>query len=193
MREGDLTVITGPMFAGKTAALIERLAQYATFRAFKPLLDDRYAAASIGTHDGEEVSAHPVDATPHGLSRLLDVAYARDPRAVGIDEAQFFPNELLNVVVELTTNGFDVVVAGLNTDFTGGPFEPVPVLADLADETIVKAATCDSCGSEATRSQRLVDGEPAPEDAPQVRIGGSETYEARCQDCHAVQKVSQSR
>lgn len=184
--EGVTTVYTGPMMTGKTTALIDALQPYDRVMAFKPATDDRYDTERIVTHDGAAVPAHVVEPTPDGVTALLETVRKTDPDAVGIDEAQFFDDRLVDAVAALTADGYDVVVAGLDKDFRGEPFGPMPALLDAAEEKTVLMADCAVCGEAAAYTQRLLDGAPAPFDAPVVDIGGSEKYEPRCRSHHAV-------
>ncbi|MFB6077145.1 MAG: thymidine kinase, partial [Candidatus Nanohaloarchaea archaeon] len=108
MPDGDLTVIAGPMYAGKTGELIDRL-QRRDHVAFKPIIDDRYGEEQVVTHDGTELPATPVRTDAEGMDALVDLALGRDPAVVGIDEAQFFDTVLVNAVVRLRESGLDVI------------------------------------------------------------------------------------
>jgi thymidine kinase len=185
---GSLDVISGCMFSGKTQELIRRLdqARYAGFaiQAFKPALDDRYAIEAVASH---RQLRFPAIAVPDvdALSRQLH----DDSPVIGIDEAQFFGLELVTLVEELANRGRHVIVSGLDLDFRGRPFGPMPLLAAYADRLSKLQASCQfpGCGSrQATRTQRLVDGHPAPADAPLVVVGGAASYEARCRHHHHV-------
>ncbi len=189
---GSLDLISGCMFSGKTQELIRRLdqARYAgsTIQAFKPALDDRYAIAAVASH--REVR-FPAIAVP-------DVAALReqvrdDTRVIGIDEAQFFGQEIVGVAEELANRGRHVIVAGLDLDFLARPFGPMPLLAAYADRLTKLQASCQypGCGShEASRTQRLLDGVPAPADGPLVVIGGAATYQARCRHHHRIRAAA---
>ena len=185
---GSLDLISGCMFSGKTQELIRRLdqARYAgfTIQAFKPALDDRYAIEAVASHRQIRFPAIAVPDVAALRDQLRD-----DTRVVGIDEAQFFDNELVTLVEELANRGRHVIVAGLELDFLARPFGPMPLLAAYADRLTKLQASCQypGCGSrQATRTQRLVDGVPAPADAPLVVVGGAATYEARCRHHHRV-------
>src|SRR5438105_150783 len=185
---GSLDLISGCMFSGKTQELIRRLdqARYAgsTIQAFKPALDDRYAIEAVASH--REVR-FPAIAVPD-VAALGD--QVRDEtRVVGIDEAQFFGPEIVALAEGLANRGRHVIVAGLDLDFLARPFGPMPLLAAHADRLTKLQASCQyaDCGSrQATRTQRLVDGVPAPIDAPLVVIGGAATYQARCRHHHRI-------
>ena len=182
---GALTVITGSMFAGKTEALIRllRRALYArrSVQVFKHALDTRSETAEIRSHDGTLHEANAVSASKEILS-LVDAA----ADVVAIEEAQFFDDGIVEVCGELADRGYEVIVTGLDMDFRGRPFGPMPALLSVADEVVKLRAICARCGRDASRSQRLVDGEPAPVSGPTIRVGAEESYEARCRHCHEV-------
>jgi thymidine kinase len=185
---GSLDLITGCMFSGKTQELIRRLdqARYAgsTIQAFKPALDDRYALEAVASHREVRFPAIAVPDVGALRDQLQD-----DTRVVGIDEAQFFGPEIVSLVGDLADRGRHVIVAGLDLDFLARPFGPMPLLAAYADRLTKLQASCQypGCGSrQASRTQRLIDGEPAPADSPLVVIGGAATYEARCRHHHRI-------
>jgi thymidine kinase len=185
---GSLDLISGCMFSGKTQELIRRLdqARYAGFsiQAFKPALDDRYAIEAVASHRQVRFPAIAVPDANALRDQLRD-----DSRVIGIDEAQFFGAELVTLVEDLANRGRHVIVAGLELDFLARPFGPMPLLAAYADRLTKLQASCQypGCGSrQATRTQRLVDGAPAPADAPLVVVGGAATYQARCRHHHRI-------
>jgi thymidine kinase len=185
---GSLDLISGCMFSGKTQELIRRLdqARYAgsTIQAFKPALDDRYAIAAVASH--REIR-FPAIAVPD-VAALAEQVH-EDTRVIGIDEAQFFGHEIVALAEELANRGRHVIVAGLDLDFLARPFGPMPLLAAYADRLTKLQASCQypGCGShQASRTQRLVDGVPAPVDGPLVVIGGAATYQARCRHHHRI-------
>jgi thymidine kinase len=175
-------LIVGPMFSGKTDELIRRLdaAEAAGLRVAtaKPSVDhaDPGWIVSLTGARREAVSVAAA-AGLEALSAGCDV--------LGVDEIEFFEPAIVQVVRRLAGR-LRVVGAGLDLDFRGEPFGPMPALAAIADEVTVLAATCAVCGDVATRSQRLVGGRPAPRDAPTVQIGGHELYEPRCERHHVV-------
>src|SRR6202171_3330363 len=178
---GSLDLISGCMFSGKTQELIRRLdqARYAgsTIQAFKPALDDRYAIEAVASHREVRFPAIAVPDVAALRDQLRD-----DTRVVGIDEAQFLGPEIVNLAEELADRGCHVIVAGLDLDFLARPFGPMPLLAAYADRLTKLQASCQypGCGShQASRTQRLLDGVPAPADGPLVVIGGAATYQAR--------------
>jgi thymidine kinase len=172
---GHLEVICGPMFAGKSSMLLERLnaagARGGSAAAFKPAQDTRYAAAAIATHDGRSTPARPLD----DPSRL--VALAGDATLIAVDEIHFFGSALIDPVLELIALGRRVVLAGVERDHLGRPFEPFPRLLCEADIVTKLSARCASCGGEAIHSQRMIEGEA------RIVVGGAEAYEARCRAC----------
>lgn len=183
---GRLTVYTGPMYAGKSTALLDAISGSAAAVAVKPALDDRYDEERIVSHDGEQHPALVVGTDAKRISQLQDRIDVESVSTVAIDEAQFFDEALVTAARSLLEGGVDVHVAGLDRDFRGEPFGPLPNLIALADDVHYLTARCDACGADATRTQRLIDGEPAPVDAPTVEVGGEEKYEARCPEHHEV-------
>lgn len=182
---GSLEVICGSMFCGKTEELIRRLRRARIAKqqvqAFKPGIDDRYDVAKVTSHSGLDVDAIPVSSSAEILNRL-------DPKTsvVGVDEAQFFDDGIVDVVEQLAESGLRVIVTGLDTNFRGEPFGMMPVLMARAEEVDKLRAICMVCGEEASRTQRLVNGKPARYDDPIVVVGAQEMYEARCRKHHEV-------
>ncbi|MGB9723241.1 MAG: thymidine kinase [Chloroflexia bacterium] len=185
VHQGQIEVICGSMFSGKTEELIRRVrrAQIARQRVqvFKPSLDARYATEHVASHNGLRFIAVPVDSTEEIAQRL-------DPEAdvVAIDEAQFFDEGLVALCEELADRGIRVIVAGLDMDFRGEPFGPMPALLARAEEVTKLRAICVRCGAPASRTQRLIGGRPASYDDPVILVGAAERYEARCRHCHEV-------
>jgi thymidine kinase len=169
---GWIEVITGCMFSGKTEELIRRLnrARIARQRVvvFKPRVDVRYAVGEVVSHSDERVPCFPVD-NPADIIRLVG-----DAQVVGVDEAQFFDARLVAVCNQLADDGLRVIVAGLDQDYQGNPFEPIPQLLAVSEYITKTLAVCTVCGSPANRSQRLVRQES------RVLLGATESYEARC-------------
>ena len=169
---GWIEVVTGCMFSGKTEELIRRVVRAQIARqevlVFKPAVDVRYAREDIVTHSGRRLPCQPVLRAPEILHHVGDA------RVVGIDEAQFFDNDLVDVCNRLADDGRRVIVAGLDQDFQGQPFQPIPQLLAVAEYITKNLAVCMVCGSPADRSQRLVNRED------QVVLGAGEIYEARC-------------
>jgi thymidine kinase len=182
---GSIEVICGSMFSGKTDELIRRLVRATIAKqrvqVFKPAIDVRYAVEKVTSHAGSHYDAIPVQKAAEIREKLEP-----DTTVVGIDEAQFFDPEVLQVAEELASRGIRVLVAGLDTDFRGEPFGPMPVLMSMAEHVDKLHAICMVCGDEASRTQRLVNGKPARFDDPVVIVGASEMYEARCREHHEV-------
>lgn len=172
---GWIEVITGCMFSGKTEELIRRLnrATYAKQRVkiFKPRIDARYAPDSVVSHSKQELTAVAVD----DAHEILEHAAGAD--VIGIDEAQFFGPPVVGVAERLANEGKRVVIAGLDQDYLGRPFEPMPHLMAVAEYVTKNLAICMLCGNPADRSQRLVRRDAT------VVVGGTESYEARCRRC----------
>jgi thymidine kinase len=180
-RMGGIEVVCGPMFCGKSEELIRRLrrstiARYAVV-CVKPSVDVRHAADDVISHAGSRIAARAI-ADPRELLELRGEA-----DVIGIDEAQFFDSRLVAVCEDLAASGLSVICAGLDRDYRGLPFGPMPELLSIADRVTKLQAVCVQCGGDATLSQRLVDGAPAPFDDATVVVGGAERYEARCRGC----------
>jgi thymidine kinase len=182
---GSIEVVCGSMFSGKTEELIRRVRRARIARqkvqVFKPAIDTRYTAESVQSHNGLGVEAVPIQAAGEVLSSLQP-----DTTVVAIDEVQFFGWEVTEICQQLADRGLRVIVAGLDMDFRGEPFGPMPVLMAQAEEISKLQAICVVCGAPASRTQRLIDGRPAAYDDPIILVGGSESYEARCRHCHQV-------
>ena len=179
---GKLTIVCGSMFAGKSEELI-RLARRALYakkhvQVFKPSVDDRYDQAMVVTHMGAKHTALPVGSVQELRARLLP-----DTEVVLIEEAQFFDESIVSLVIELADSGKDVVCAGLDQDFRRQPFGPMPKLLAAADEVVKLRAICMKCGAPASHTYRVIDGKPAHWDDPIILIGATESYEARCRNC----------
>ncbi|QTN00879.1 thymidine kinase [Sediminibacillus dalangtanensis] len=184
-QSGWVELICGSMFSGKSEELIRRVrrATYGNLsvRVFKPAIDSRYSEESVVSHNGTSILARPVD---RGAD-ILDYIDA-DVDVIGIDEVQFFDEEIVGIVDELANHGHRVIVAGLDTDFRGEPFGPVPELMALSESVTKLNAICPVCGSPASRTQRLIDDKPASYDDPIILVGASESYEPRCRHHHEV-------
>jgi len=182
---GLVEVIAGSMFSGKTEELIRRLrrAQIArqNIQVFKPALDTRYTESKVTSHSGSDFEATAVKSS----GDILELV-EKDTTVVAIDEAQFFDMEIIRVVHHLADRGIRVLVGGLDMDFRGEPFGPMPVLMAQAERVDKLHAICMVCGDSASRTQRLIDGKPAKYDDPVVVVGASELYEARCRLHHEV-------
>lgn len=184
---GSVEVITGSMFCGKTDELIRRLRRATIARqkvqVFKPAIDNRYAERRVTSHAGSDYEALPIAEASEILQQL-----EKDTTVVAIDEAQFFKEDIIAVVQKLADSGVRVIVAGLDSDFRGEPFGPMPVLMALAERVDKLYAICMVCGEAASRTQRLVNGKPARYHDPVVIVGAAEMYEARCRQHHQVPK-----
>jgi thymidine kinase len=183
---GWIEVVAGVMFSGKSEELIRRVrrAMIAKKRVqvFKSHLDARYAGLyKVSSHDGRTVEAIPADSA-------AQIAQQIDPQAnvIAIDEAQFLDDGIVDLVTSLAARGRRVILAGTDTDFRGEPFGPMPELMAIAEVVDKLHAICVLCGGPASRNQRLIGGRPAPYNSPQVMVGGTEAYEARCRMCHEV-------
>ena len=182
---GSIEVVCGSMFSGKTDELIRRLVRATIARqkvqVFKPTIDTRYAVEKVTSHAGANYDAIPVANAAEIHAKLES-----ETTVVGIDEAQFFNAEIADVAQELAARGVRVIVAGLDMDFRGEPFGPMPLILARAERVDKLHAICMVCGDEASRTQRLVNGKPAKYDDPVVIVGASELYEARCRAHHEV-------
>jgi len=190
-RKGRLEVITGCMFSGKTEELIRRLERVRIAKGriclFKATVDDRYSENAVVTHYGREFSAIPIEAGKESVEALAEAAGTRQlasASVIAFDEGNFFSSQLSPLCEELVAMGKRVIIAGLDLTFAAEPFGPMPVLMALADRVDKLEAVCAKCGAPATRSQRLIDGRPAPVDDDVIVVGGLGTYEARCRDCY---------
>jgi len=184
---GWIEVICGSMFSGKTEELIRRVrrAQIARqkVQVFKPRLDDRYQFERVASHTGMHL-----DAVAVGGAREIPQLVAPDTTVVVIDEGQFFDWTIADVCSFLADSGRRVIIAGLDTDFRGEPFGPMPLLMAQAERVDKLQAICVVCGAPASRTQRLINGQPASYDDPVIMVGAEEVYEARCRHCHQVPK-----
>ena len=178
-------MIPGSMFSGKPEELIRRVrrALYArrSVQVFKHALETRSDLTQIRTHNGVLHEAASVASSGELRDRVLP-----GTDVVAVEEAQFFDEGIVEVCRRLADGRRDVIVAGLDMNFRGLPFGPMPALLAEADEVVKLRAICARCGRDASRSQRLIAGEPAPASAPIILVGAQESYEARCRHCHEV-------
>ncbi|KKE77786.1 thymidine kinase [Bacilli bacterium] len=186
-QSGWIEVICGSMFSGKSEELIRRVrrATYAhlTVQVFKPAIDDRYNKKDIVSHNGMSTVAQPINQVEEIFDHInpnVDI--------IAIDEAQFFDNSIVEVAEQLANKGVRVIAAGLDTDFRGEPFDPMPELMAVSESITKLNAICPICGSPASRTQRLINGKPASFDDPIILVGASESYEPRCRHHHEVPK-----
>ncbi|WP_353331639.1 thymidine kinase [Bacteroides sedimenti] len=177
-RRGRIEVICGSMFSGKTEELIRRLkrAKFARQRVeiFKPAIDIRYSEDSVVSHDSNSISSTPIESSASILLLSTDID------VVGIDEAQFFDKGLVDVCKQLADSGIRVIIAGLDMDYKGVPFGPMPDLCAIADEVSKVHAICVRCGQLAYISHRIVDNDK------RVLLGEKDEYEPLCRECYAI-------
>ena len=190
---GWIEVVAGVMFSGKSEELMRRVRRATIARkrvqVFKSHLDDRYAGLlAISSHDRRTIEAVPVDSSSQIMLRLDPTAHV-----IAIDEAQFLDVGVVNVASALADRGRRVILAGLDTDFRGEPFGPMPHLMAIAEVVDKLHAICVMCGSPASRNQRLIEGKPAPYDSPTIMVGAADSYEARCRACHVVPRRDESQ
>ena len=184
-RKGWLEVISGCMFAGKTEELIRRIKvlEFAkqNILVFKPRIDNRYSETKVASHAGSQVDSILIDKAAEILEYVKE-----DTEVVAVDEAQFLDEDIVEVCDILAGRGIRVMVAGLDTNFRGEPFGVMPILLTEAEFVTKLTAVCVKCGAPATRTQRIVNSEPANWDDPLIVVGAKETYEARCRHCHEI-------
>jgi len=183
---GWLELIVGPMFSGKSEELIRRVNRAViakqNVQVFKPAIDNRYDAIAVASHNGRTVDAQAIKDIDD-IRNLLE----SDTQVIAIDEGQFLGEELIALAIDLADEGKRVLIAGLDQDFKGEPFGPIPSLLAHA-EFITKLTAICRCGRAATRTQRLISGHPAHYNDPVILVGASESYEPRCRACHDVPK-----
>ncbi|EII6316647.1 thymidine kinase [Staphylococcus pseudintermedius] len=183
---GWIECITGSMFSGKSEELIRRLRRgvYAKQKVvvFKPTIDDRYHKEKIVSHNGNEIEAINISKASeiwhHDLNGV-DI--------IGIDEIQFFDRDIVDIAQTLAERGYRVITAGLDMDFKGEPFHPVPEMLAVSEHITKLQAVCAVCGASSSRTQRLIDGKPAKVDDPIILVGANESYEPRCRAHHIVE------
>lgn len=183
-RTGSLEVICGPMFSGKSEELIRRLrrAKIAKQRVivFKHAIDDRYNAACVTSHNGTKIDAHATS----NSSIILDIVKKEDYTVVGIDEVQFYTHDIIAIICTLIQWHVRVIVAGLDLDARGTPFGPTPTLLALADSVTKLRAICTLCGNDAHFSQQINHQQEPVDHGNIIKVGGTDTYVARCRDCY---------
>ena len=192
---GWIEVVTGGMFSGKSEELIRRLrrAKYAnqSVVAFKHSSDNRYDEKKVASHSQNFIDGVP--ALNVSDMEELFFKYYKESQVIGIDEAQFFGEDLVGFAERLADMGKRVIVAGLDQDFKGQPFKPMDVLMAKAEHVDKFNAICVVCGNPASRSQRLINGAPAFEDDKLVLVGADENYEPRCRKCHSLRKKTDKK
>lgn len=171
--KGWIEVIAGSMYSGKTEELIKRVrrAQFAKLKTqvFKPALDDRYHEQNVSSHDQTQIQAIPLQSI-HDVWKFLD----SDTQVVGFDEGQFLSSDFVQIVKDIAARGIRVIIAGLDMDWKGQPFEPIPTLMAIAEEVTKPRAICTQCGNLASYTQKLRGS------TSQIEIGSQNNYEARC-------------
>jgi thymidine kinase len=184
---GHIEVIVGPMFSGKSEELIRRVNRAVIAKqkvqVFKPAIDNRYDAVAVASHNGRTWEAVAINAVADIRDNVRE-----DTQVVAIDEGQFLSDDLVQLALDLADEGKRVIIGGLDLDFRGEPFGPIPKLLAHAEMVDKLTAIC-SCGRAATRTQRLIGGHPAHYDDPIILVGASESYEPRCRECHTVIKT----
>jgi thymidine kinase len=184
--QGWVEVICGPMFSGKSEELIRRITRYTIARVptqtFKPALDVRYATNEVVSHSSLSTAAEPVANSEELLARVKPSTVV-----VGIDEGQFFDQGLVDVVARLAAAGKKVIVAGLDLDYLGRPFEPIPSLMIRAEYVTKSLAVCHRCGGEGMYTQRVIQSDEL------VVLGAQGAYEARCRRCYDPREGQQAR
>lgn len=185
---GWIECICGSMFSGKSEELLRRIKRGVIAKQkvllFKPSIDNRYEENMVSTHNGNSYESVNIDKAEQIYDYIIDKKYD----IIGIDEVQFFDEKIVEVINKLADDGIRVIVAGLDMDFKAEPFYPMPEIMAVSEMVTKLHAVCNKCGKEASRSQRLIDGEPARYDDPIVVIGASESYEARCRHCHEIKR-----
>jgi len=184
---GWIEVICGSMFSGKSEELIRRVHRVQIAKkkvqVFKPTIDNRFAIQYIYSHNGSKIKAINIS-QPKELLEKLDP----DTEVIAIDEAQFYSDDIVSICQKLADEGKRIIIAGLDQDFRGEPFGPMPKLLAIAEYITKLQAICMVCGNPASRTQRIINGKPAKYSDPTILLGAKETYEARCRRCHVVPK-----
>jgi thymidine kinase len=183
---GSVEMIVGPMYAGKSEELIRRVnrARIADLKVlvFKPLMDNRYCVNCITSHNGKQLECFAV----RDADEVKRIIQETDYDVLAIDEIQFLDWGIIDVCQEAANQGKRVICSGLDMDFRGEPFQVVPYLMAVAESVTKLTAVCKRCKIPATRTQRLVNGQPAHFNDPIILVGAQESYEARCRRCHEV-------
>ncbi len=187
VKDGWVEVITGSMFAGKSEELIRRLKRMSfaqkNILVFKPKIDDRYHKSDVVSHAGNSFNAKAVSSA----KEILEAYYKKpETEVIGIDEIQFFDQDIVDVVDYLADEGVIVYCAGLEKDFREEAFGPMAELLVKAEFVTKLTAVCMKCGAAATRTQRIINGKPANYNDPIIMVGANEFYEPRCRQCHEV-------
>lgn len=187
LKDGWIEVICGSMFAGKTEELIRRIKRIEYARkevvVFKPQIDTRYSNEEVVSHSNLRKPSIPISSSKE-IFHHLDIQ--KLPYAVAIDEVQFFDDNIISICEFLADHGVRVIVAGLDMNFRGEPFGPMPLVLSRAEYVTKLQAICQVCGDPATRTQRIINGKPANYDDPIILVSAKESYEARCRHCHQI-------
>jgi thymidine kinase len=187
LKDGWIEVICGSMFAGKTEELIRRIKRIDYAKkdvvVFKPRIDNRYSNEEVVSHSNVRASSIPISNSSEILKHLN---ITKLPYAVAIDEVQFFDDQVVSVCEFLADHGVRVIAAGLDMNFRGEPFGPMPLMLTRAEYVTKLQAICQVCGDPATRTQRIINGKPANYDDPIILVSAKESYEARCRHCHQI-------
>lgn len=188
--KGTLEVVCGPMFSGKSEELMRRLRRAKIAKqqvmTFKPSIDNRHSVEHVVSHDGNKLYAQAIEGDNPNV--ILTMVELNNITVVGIDEVQFFSQDIIAVICTLIDQGKRVIIAGLDLDFRGVPFGIVPTLLAIADKITKLNAICCVCGKDANFTQRLVNGLPAQHDDPIIMVGAQEAYQARCRGCFSIDK-----
>jgi thymidine kinase len=186
---GNLEVICGSMFSGKSEELIRRLrrAEFAQLKiqVFKPALDNRTTLDHVHAHSGSKIAAISLEEVTE-----LEALTLTQTHVIGIDEVQFFPSSIVPLINNLVSHGKRIIAAGLDLDFRGLPFGCMPALLAIADSVTKLKAVCMQCSNDAHFTQRLVNGKPARSTDPLIVIGAQECYQARCRSCYEIDQSS---
>ena len=184
-QSGWLEMICGSMFSGKSEELIRRVrrAHFAKqeVKVFKPVIDNRYSEEEVVSHNGTSIICKPISSSVEILEHISEKT-----DVIAIDEVQFFDDDICDVLTLLANQGYRVIVAGLDQDFRGEPFSVVPQIMAIAELVTKLQAVCSVCGSPASRTQRLINGNPASYHDPIILVGAAESYEPRCRHHHEI-------
>ncbi len=188
---GHLEVVCGPMFSGKSEELIRRLKRVQIagkkFLLFKPSIDNRYDTNHVVSHDQRRLEAVTTGLDMAAIREMQRLVSESGAEVIAMDEGNFYETSLAEAVQEWVSEGRRVIVAGLDMDFRGLPFGPMPALMAIADYVDKLKAICMKCKSDyGTMTQRLVNGRPAKFSDPLIVVGGSDSYEVRCRNCHEI-------
>ena len=189
--KGSLEVVCGPMFSGKSEELIRRIKRVQisgkTFIIFRPAIDNRYDATHVVSHDQRKLEAVITGNDAEAANHMKELVEKEDPEVIAFDEGNFYDMSIVGLIENWISQGKRVIVAGLDTDFRGETFGPMGELLAKADYVDKIKAICMKCKSrEAVMTQRLINGNPAKRSDPLILVGGFDSYEARCRECHEI-------